>query len=368
MVNDEGVSKPGSGAGPAATYAVARADVGADEAALAALFATNLRTRGDPRDRLRWFYRDAPAGRGAAFLLSHAVGAGAPAIIGCAGAGMRAFWAGGARLRAGLLGDFAVDRDHRTAMPALIVQRQVRAFVRGELDFGYGFPNEAAAAVFKRLGYAVLGQLERWVRVLRVEPYARRLTPYAIAASAARAADRMIGVADLALSVPARIGYELAWTAGVDERFDRLWERARAGYAVVGDRGAATLRWRFFGRPGARYEIAALVDRSSRDLVAYAVLQEEGEVARICDVFAPSARELHRLLARLIAALHARGFAAASLRFLGPPRARRVLERLGFRVRGRQAVIVEPGERSAVPAASLLRPEGWLLTDFDEDD
>lgn len=345
-----------------------------DDAGLEALLrlrAENLYTSAaaDPRAQHRWYYEQNPAGPGQALLLMKDGEA-----VGCAGIGTRRFVLTGAKLRGALLCDFAVDREHRTGLPALVLQRAVTRLVQKDHDFAYGFPNAAAVAVFRRVGFQQLGQMRRYVHLLRHGDYLARIAPRPFLGRAAAL------LPDLAFALrdalrdrrpPPALALVTLGRAEVDERFDQLFEEQRHHHPILGQRGAAFLRWRFFDRPGGEpHEIAALIDRDRGDrLCAYAVLQMDRDEGRVHlrDLFGG---ELALLLQRLAPALRRRGFEAMSARFLGAGAVVRTLLACGFRLRdAERAVVIRPSGPTGGSSteAALLNPERWYLTDADED-
>ncbi|HTR56291.1 MAG TPA: hypothetical protein VMJ10_36710 [Kofleriaceae bacterium] len=325
------------------------------------LWASNLPVCGDPTDKLRWFYCDGPAGRGQGFLLHREPGVADDRPIGCAGIGSRSIYLGDRRVHVGLFADLAVDRNHRTGLPAL---RLVGAIVRhaaASCELAYGFPNAKALAVFKRAGCHELGAMTRYVRVLRSRAYLERVLGDGMVRGA------VAGVADFALSAAARFSarrapdeLELCWLDDFDERFDRLFERARVRHAIVSDRGAAVLRWRFLRVPDHAYRICALRGRDG-ELHAYAVVQIDAGTAAIADMLARDDDALDALLRRLVFALDGEKCASVGFRFLGNREMRRILARHRFVARDTtRSVVVSPG-------AVARDPEAWYLTDFDED-
>src|SRR5690606_33766496 len=104
------------------------------------------------------------------------------ANVGTVGVGVRRVDAGGQTLRACVLGDFFVSKAHRTFFPALTMQRAVLAWGRKHFDLVYGFPNESAQPIIKRLGFKALAGLGRYVLVLRHERYLKKRLAARIAA------------------------------------------------------------------------------------------------------------------------------------------------------------------------------------------
>jgi hypothetical protein len=346
-------------------YHVRTPDLRETRDALLAIWAANLSIRGAPDARLRWFYRDGPHGAGRTFLLHAGEEHGEP--IGTAGVGVRRLWLRDRPLRSALFADLAVDRAHRSGLPALTLVRSVRHHVREAFDLGYGFPNAKAAAVYRRAGYLQLGDVRRYVRVLRTGPYlARHLPEPLLARAAAAVADRTLAAIDRLRARLVR-RFELAWPGAFDPRFDSLWEEGRRLAPIACERTASLLTWRFARQPGHRYRIAALIDRATRRLRAYAVLRGEDRVAHLADLYGAGLTELDALLDLLLPALYDLGFASASFRFLGAPAVPALLARHGFARRSDlRMVALAIGDRLAGEPA-LADPAAWFLTDLDED-
>jgi hypothetical protein len=368
-------------------YRVERVDPKTVASDLHRVWAENLNIEGgDPAFKHAWLYRDAPDPSPTVFLL-RPEGNGAP-VVGTAGIGIRRIVVGDRELRAGLLGDLAVDRDHRSVLPALMLVREVKGWAMAQLDLAYGFPNHAAEGVFKRVGYQKLGTIARYVRVLRHAGYMDRIgdaelsrLPSAVRplAHAALARPAVAGViakgVDAAMLVRgggdllrAARRLKLEWPAEVDGRIDRLWSAARHDYDVIAARSARFVSWRFFRAAGAATRALALAVDRSGEPQAYAVIEFGGDVAHFRDLFG------HRpavaaLIDRLIPALYRRGAASISMRYLGAPWLVGVLAARGFVSRQADRMIaLGVCDRLDPHLATLLTdPDAWHLTDADED-
>lgn len=352
-------------------YRAIRTELDVARDPLMRLWRDNLPVAGDLDAKLAWFYREAPAGEGAAFLLA----SDDAAAVGCAGlAGRELAVLGGdapARLRVALLADFAIDRAHRSAMPALVLQRAVKRYVDDAgFALSYGFPNDHAVAIHRRTGYRELGRMARFVRVLRHGGYLERRYGWrrrsrlggAVADGAALAASTVRALAT------ART-YALRWEAGFDARWDDLWARVEGGpapgFQIATRRTSALLAWRFRAPT-----VATLVERAGGALAAYAVVRrsEAGDVAELADVFGASPAALDALFAQLVPALYVRGFAAVLVRYLGHPALRRVLADHWFSFRNTdRSMIVAPTPTCPVDPAILLDSNAWYVTELDED-
>lgn len=354
------MSRVASAASGARTYRAARVDPHEHRDALVRLWGDNLTVHGDPHAKLDWLYLRSPVGRGEAFVLRDE----AEAAVGCAGITTRELWSGDRVLRAALLGDLAIDRAHRTGMPALVLQRATKRHVEATYDLCYGFPNANAVALHRRIGFHELGVMSRYVRVLRHGGYLARKygRPNVMRAAGVMVDGAKLGVR-LARAVPPAIRAELCWLDDFDPRFDELWQRMRGQWGVVGRRDAALLRWRFQRE---RVRIAALVERGGKQLLAYAVIGgDAGDLAHVHDLFG-SLEAISDLLTLVVPALTVRGYSALSMRFLGDPRMMELAVSHGMELRdARRSVIATFAPQSA--DAGLRLWASWYLTDLDED-
>ena len=356
------------------TYSVAKVAPAEVRDEVTRLWGANLVTAGDVDRKFDWAYREAPEPTPTVFMLA-ADGDGERRWVGTAGVAIRRVRAGGRELRAGLLADLAVDRDHRSLLPALSLVRAVKEWVGGEMDLAYGFPNNLAEGVFKRVGYKPLGMMGRWVRVLRHAGYASRVKEAelprvprpvkrvvdraadvgAIAAVAGGAVDlvQLARIAPSAVQAARRI--KLAWAEAADERIDRVWEAAREEHEVVGVRSARFLSWRFPAAPERAIAIAGA--RGDGAPLAYAVIDHVDRVAYVRDLFG-TREAVTWLLDLLVPALYPRGATAVSMRYLGAPWLVEALEARGWVQRQAARQVISTG---------MFAAEQWYLTDADED-
>lgn len=343
-------------------YRTVQSDATAAREALLRLWSENLTVEGDLEAKLRWFYLDAPSGRGEAFLLQSPD----DAVVGCAGLSARELSFRGGRVRAALLADFVIDKAHRSALPALTLQRAIKRHTEAAYDLSYGFPNSLAVAVLKRAGYHELGKMARYVRVLRHAPFVAKQYGRAAGAAAVTLDPALLAVTRMrgGRSWPLT---RLTWLADFDARFDRLWERARPPELIACRRSAELLRWRFGRAPGRPHAIAALVD--GNEIRAYVVVRgRRGGPAELVDLLGRDLEAVDSVFARIAPELYLRGHTTISFRYLGAPRLRAVLERHRFALRDeKRSVIVNVGASSSLAREVAYDPQRWYLTDLDED-
>lgn len=349
----------------AVSYRTVLSDARESREPLIRLWSENLHHRGDLDEKLRWFYLDAPSGPGEAFLLRTE-----DDVVGCCGLTTRELYHRGQPVRAALLADFAIDKKHRSALPALTLQRAVKRHTDGAYGLSYGFPNDGAVAVLKRIGYQELGRMARFVRVLRHAPFLeRRYHRPLLGRAAAMVVDPASLVITAARSLRKRTLLRLEWLEDFDARFDRLWDVAQPRDLIACKRSSEFLRWRFMRKPSEKNQIAALVERHAGALAAYAVVRNgEGGEAELVDLFGINAGAVDSLLSQLVPSLYARGHASVSFRFLGSPVLLEVLAKHMFSLReSRRLVIINLAPTCPVDPSVAADPRRWYFTDLDED-
>lgn len=317
-----------------------------------------------------WFYLHAPAGLPLLHLLDHhdtaaatPPGTGTPsaaAVVGACALGQRRMLHRGAPVRAGVLVDLAVLPAHRSLGPALMLQQDLFAAGRARLDVLYGFPNPKAAPVFKRIGYRALGEMVRYVRVVRTAPYLRRRLPGALAPLAALAGP----VLDIAQRLRTGMGGSLArnWSTRVPD-LSALWTDSVKPEALTAIRENAYLRWRFDEAPdaGFRHLLLSAGDRAE----AWFATRSDGHTLHVLDFWqrgagaTPDASSLHALLA----AAHDDGHAAVSVELATSTERLQPWLALGFEARSRRPIFGHVSADSSQDATFDLH-----LTSADEDE
>jgi hypothetical protein len=347
------------------------------EAELCRLWRENLTLPASPERKFQWLYRDAPDAADIVYVLE-AIEGDRTSIVGTNGTALRRYWVAGRELRAAISCDLAVDRTHRSLLPALCLVRALRNDGADRFDLVYGFPNGKAEGLLKRAGFTELGRARRWAKVLRHAHYVGRLSPRPNAPAVVRLVASFPRIARVGASTldALRSAVHLA-TAHVtathhvrsysapDQRWDVLWHAARDEYDVVGARTAAFLRWRFPSSPGTRF--VALHAPGAETLRAYAVLQfdDATAAAHVRDLFGHRA-DLGKLVDALIPLAYKAGASSLSVRFLGAPMVERLLVERGFALRdGDRSVVIDRVLGADGPVA--LDASRWHLFDVDED-
>lgn len=266
-------------------YATEPGEVGRDRERVLAIWRGNLGRDTRMQAKYDWFYASCPYGEPLLCLLRHLPD---DSLVGAAAAGPRRMLWQGAEIGAGVLVDLAVTTEHRSLGPALMLQSALAAAGCRRYGLLYGFPNPKAAAVFKRVGYAKLGEIVRHARVLRHARYVARRLPRVLAPIAGAVLDLRAWLHD-AWRTRGAARFEASWTDRADARFDALWARSDHGDALVAVRDAAFAGWRFDASPLANTRYLLLADPLDRTLRAWFACQAEDGVLHVRDFWSEDA-------------------------------------------------------------------------------
>ncbi len=314
--------------------------------------------------RYDWLYQRNPRGACTCVVILEETGE----LIGCASAILRRMSVQGRDDSAGMLCDFAIDERYRTAGPALAVQRRVaKECAAAGVPFLFGYPNENAAPIFKRLRYKFVGDAEAWVKPLHSEYKVRERIANPTAARAASALlDIGLRARDVAtfLRHPHRFRTEILERA--DQRFDQLWERARPPY-ITGTKSSEFLNWRYSDNPTADFAYCTVTHAG--ELVGYVVYSVVNDAVVIADLLCDLERDLDLLLFAFAERMRRLGHRSIYAGYAGTPTVTRALARNYFIKRPHQRKLLAFANGSLPEEAAAHRYDlaNWFLFDGELD-
>lgn len=343
-----------------APYAIEAGDVSRDRETVLKLWHGNLGEDARMQSKYDWFYAGCPFGEPTLCLLRQVADG---LAVGVASAGPRRMLAQGSAIGAGVLVDLAVSAEHRSLGPAMMLQTALAESACARFTLLYGFPNPKAAPVFKRVGYAKLGEIVRHARVLRHGRYFARRLPRPLASFAGALADVAVRLHDAWRSRRDR-RLRADWSDAADPRFDGLWAGSRPAEGVLAIRDHAFARWRFDQCPLEKTRYLLLSDARDDSLLAWFACQAGNDTLHVRDFWSQGAwNGLERAhVDSLLGAARRAGFASVSVEIASK----------GDRLDGWRAARFSPRGRRPVfgkwadgrPAAEL----DLYLTSADEDE
>lgn len=346
-------------------YVARVGDAAADGDLVVGLWRGNLGREERLAAKYEWFYRGCPFGAPAVELLRHEPTA---SWVGVAAAGPRRLVWNGRDVAAGVLVDLAVAQEHRSLGPALSLQKALLAEGHRRFELLYGFPNPKAAPVFKRVGYAQLGEATRYARVLRHRRYVEKVLPKHVPKITSVPAGMLLDLVPVARGLPAVRRLKTTWTSKVDPRMDALWASSDKGDVPLAVRDTTFLSWRFDRAPIRRTEYLLVTERRSEALRAWFACEPEetgpgAGTLHVRDFWSDdAARGIDRApVDALLVAASLRGHATVSFEFMGPPERLAGFRAAGFVPRSKRPVFGRwrPG---------MEAPPSLHLTSADEDE
>lgn len=283
--------------------------------------------------RYDWLYVDNPAGEATVCLLRDDDSG---SIVGSTALLLRKLCTGGTTLRAGIAADLMVHHRHRSLGPSVILQKGMLACLpEAGIGVVYGFPNAKSIPMTRRIGYRQVAQRMSLVLPLRSEPFLRQRIPQG---TARKAAAMPIDVAlwlrpRLYTPVPA-FGREHFVATSFDHAFDDIWSRIKSGYALIGEKTAAFLNWRYRDSPREEYAVFGLRARNRQALDGYVVYsQSDGRMHMADFAWDPARISLEELLIRFARWSGSNGAQAVSIALTASPGIMRRFTRAGFHLR-----------------------------------
>ncbi|MBI5761255.1 MAG: GNAT family N-acetyltransferase [Planctomycetales bacterium] len=292
-------------------------------------------------------------------------------VVGSTGLMPRDMRIGNRMRRVGQAIHINVNKEHRTASPALQLQRALTNTVRENGMALVCGVTETAVAVFQRAGYRLLGNVERWIKPLHTEYKLRnRIRNTFVRKLASWSIDQGLRLRSAETYYRRQPGHKVEITDSFDERFDRLWETVAPMFPILGDRTRTFLDWRFSQKPKTECRVMSASD-SHGNLTGYLVFssfrdtRDNVDYLGIHDVVYADAGVLHTLLAEFCRHAHSTTAHAVSLLYFGNDRVTAALRRFGFFQRPYTWKVLvyanptEPGDEKQM----LLDRGNWHLTE-----
>jgi GNAT superfamily N-acetyltransferase len=332
------------------------------------------RNRPGPRSRLEAkyvkYYENNPLGAPSLFLARDNESG---SLVGMAALFPTTLWIAGERVPAGIGGDFAVDEGHRGFGPALALQRAtIPALSERGLKCAYGSPNRFSEPIIARVGYADVGRLTRFVKLLGARPLVERyVSRPGLASLASSIASPVVSILSRERLHRRSRRFSVEEPELFDDRFTSLWELARRQLGVTSERNAELLNWRYEktgpGAAPASYPIFALVE--GNEVAGYLVYRMGDGSRLVYDVVCrPDRSVVDALLSEFILDARRKKASAIDLGYVGPPNLLTGrLRAFGFLQRTAQNGLLVYLDGEAPSGADLEQAEGWYFTSGDTD-
>lgn len=238
---------------------------------------------------------DNPAGQAVASLLKEDE---TKNCVGCSVVYPRRFSVNGVNLRAGVARDFFVHEKHRVLGPALkLIKRLISIVQENEIDFIYALPNKNAETVMRKAGFEYLGPYMRMVKIIRTSAQLERAhLPKYLNKLLSPLLDGFLRLLAFETWHRFKGRFRCEEVSCPDERFDRLWMKSRARFAVLGERTSEFLEWKYLGTPNAEHKIFAIFNSDKTELKGYMIYCMDGNSIDVRDFILPEDQKAIRVL------------------------------------------------------------------------
>jgi predicted N-acetyltransferase YhbS len=343
------------------TYSVTRTDLDRDRNDIVLLWKRNFPDLS--QERYDWIYQNNPHGKALSWAVRDTASG---SVIGAASLFPRKMNLNGQTVTAGIAGDFAVNQEHRGSNLAIRLQRAVTARVTdNEVALIYGISNEKSEPVQRRVGYVLLGKMDRWAKVLKTTKY---LKTSLLGGFVSKPLDLVMKNLSKEARCRRAKGYSIYESNSFDQRFDRLWKRASRQFNIIGERSKDYLNWRYGQSPHRSYHIFSLIKEDDQEICGYLVYYVEKKVGFIADIlFLDFGSALDILLSEFIVYLRDQDVESLSILLFGSPSLAKKLKSFGFLLREEESRILVYLDRNSPYADFVLNRENWLLLEGDRD-
>ena len=342
-------------------YSVVEADIRKNRNDILPLLMRNL--KGPSQEKYEWNYVQCPYGAARCWLARDEQSG---TFIGTTALFPRVILVKGEPVRAGIAGDFAVDKHHRGLIPALALQKEIKSTIQTTgFSFIYGVPNKQSRGILLKLGYQKIGRFAHFIKPLKSEYQDNKFFhPLLEVRLFAWCADILIPVFSKENRYRTPLKYSIATPEQFDERFDVFWKKVSRHFTLIGERTSSFLNWRYIQAPAKKYQIFCLLDEEN-NITGYVVYFAENNGCHIMDmVCEPSTEVISLLLAEFSRFIRKKGLGSISIDYLGNSSLENTLREFNFLPIKNETdlIILAPS-----PESALLEKENWHFLAGDND-
>lgn len=322
-------------------------------------------------DRYDWIYKNCPGGKTQAWLVKDDK---TGEFVGVTALFPVKIYIRGSIKNAAIAGDLFMNKNHRIAGPAIMLQREVVSSLKdNKLDLIYSFPNKASEPILKRIGYKVLGDKIRLVKILRTENYLSRLPAGEILAPVIGPIFNIIfRLRSFEIRKKTSKMYRTESVKNFDERFNELWDRVHNRVSGKSERSKTMLEWKYLKSPynrESKHYIFTLINTQQENLAGYIIYRKMGNTIEIRDVL----YDLHQDFVTLFSAF------LKNIRRLKPDTVSMMLmdsghdfiqnmKKIGFHARKeKEKVLIIGSDSNMMSGNQITDGRDWLLFQCEDD-
>jgi hypothetical protein len=239
----------------------------------------------NPEDRYAWIYENNPHGMTSCWLGKETD---RDEVVGATAIFPRKILINGESKLAGIAGDLAVDKAHRSFGPALLLQKAaISDFHSDTLDLIYGISNKQAKPIQLRTGYKKVGDVIWMAKILKSNSYLSRYIKYPLLL---KLFSKIINLLLRLISKETyKVNSEKFYYENLkmfDKRFHDLWKKVSQRHTIITERNDNLLNWRYSQNPHNAYNIFGMSRDTNGDIIGYIVYRITENTIKIVDIMA----------------------------------------------------------------------------------
>lgn len=319
----------------------------------------------NPEERYAWLYHNNPAGPMRTVLAVHDQ---SDEVVGAGSLYPQKASLFGQSVVMGTAADYMVDKRFRVFGPALQIQRKL---LESASDFGFdclfGYPNQAAKGVIKRIGYKPIGLAHRYVKPLKTRDLlVSRIKSAALSAPLAKGLDSLLWCEDYLKSAVYKFKYRSISTDTVEKNGINFSSAAFPGSRIIFDKSQDKLAWRYAQKKFRFFSISLKADTQSKAIIVYQITDR---VVSIIDIFSTDDKYLEPLLKLFISDMYKTNQQRISVQFLGDRFLIGLLQNLRFHRRDsdRHCYLYDNVNLSGAREDEMLDESNWFIFESDMD-
>ena len=344
-------------------YEIVKANGTSHKKALLDILANNLKRQSNAR--FEWNYENCPFGKARYWLVREND---SDTYVGSATAFLREFYIDNRPAKAAVLGDFAVNKEHRILGPAISLQKTiVSQLIREDIDILYGKPNKAAKKIFDKIGYQNIGIFKNYIKILKVKyDEENYLPPKTLTKRFPSLFDLLLKILSKDFYIRCKTDIIFEHLTSFDDRFDEMWHIVRKHFPIWGNRTPKFLNWRYSQSPLHQYRIFAMSENGK--ISGFIVYYIENNKCYVADLVSLSYQAgLNVLLARFIKYLRHTKVGTVSVKYFGNDRLVKKLKQFGFIHKTNSDKEIQVMCNKPALASLVLDEKNWYFLSGDMD-
>lgn len=313
------------------SYHVEFGDMQRDKDKIFSLWQNNgLATRAMPDSLYSWAFKKNPFGEGLLLVLKHSP---SNDIVGTIGLILKQMKVCGSTILSGRVAFFAVDSNHRSLGPAIMLQKSIiNEAKKLDVCLLYTMTPPDLVKIIGRLKYKSIGELDVTRRLVSPSKLIDKYIPFKpfnrILIYTANLGFNLISIKKAARRGNMR--YKRVYK--INSHFDKLWEHSLCHNPFTTERSSSFLNWRFSDNPIFKKEyFCYTLTKSKETVIGYVIYYLQDNWAIIVDLFTDGQDEtLDYLISEFTAQLRERGLSSVLLYSFGCNELLKKIKKCGY--------------------------------------